>query len=358
MVDKAFSTDVLIFGTGPAGAATAIFLLLRGFSVVLIERGSSRMHLPVGESLSPAAGLLLRQLGVWEVFCRGSHLPWSGNLSYWGSAKPRYTDFIRHPYGAGWHIDRAWFNRLLLDRAVALGASVYRVGGVFELAEIASGWVVAYPDACFQASFLVDASGAAHVLGRKMRVARIKAHDQLVLTAFWQADGPVDDGQSLIESVLDGWWYTAAIPGDRRAVCFFTSRGDARGLRPEGWMTLLKQTHFIAPRVFASGGTWLAPPRFMDASSSYSKRLFGNRWVAVGDAACRYDPLTAHGLMMAMISARDAASAIPDGMGSYAMRMEDLFLHAERECEALYKGASGSPRLDDWPTRDAPRFDR
>lgn len=111
-------------------------------------------------------------------------------------------------------------------------------------------------------------------------------------------------------------------------------------------MRLLKQTRFIAGRVFGSGGLWLAPPRFTDASSSYSERLFGNRWVAVGDAACRYDPLTAHGLMMAMTSARDAAAAIPDGLGSagerlaeYANRMEDLFLHAERECRVLYEQA-------------------
>ena len=118
----------------------------------------------------------------------------------------------------------------------------------------------------------------------------------------------------VIESVADGWWYTAAIPGNRR--------------------------------VFASGGSWLAPPRITDASSSYSKRLFGNRWVAVGDAACQYDPLAAHGLMMAMTSARDAAAAILDGLGSagerlveYAYRMEDLFLHAERECRLLYEQA-------------------
>jgi flavin-dependent dehydrogenase len=348
-------TDVLIFGTGPAGASAAIFLLQQGFSVTVIERAprpvSTGRGLPVGESLSPAAGLLLRQLGVWEAFCRGSHLPWSGNLSYWGSSKPRYTDFIRHPYGAGWHIDRGWFNWLLLDRAVALGVRVYRVGGVFELQEGDSGWVVRYPAvssaassaARFEASFLVDASGAAHVLSRKMRVARIRTHDQLAFTAFFQTDSPADDGQSLIESVAEGWWYTAAIPGDRRVVCYFTSLSDAHVLKPERWMMLLQQTHFIAGRVFASGGSWLAPPRVTDASSSYSERLFGNRWVAVGDAACQYDPLAAHGLMMAMTSGRDAAVAIFDGLGSatgrlaeYASRMEDLFLHAERECRGLY----------------------
>lgn len=331
--------DVLILGTGPAGAATAIFLLLQGLSVVLIGRPESdgENRLLVGESLSPAAGTMLRQLGVWETFAMGSHLPWNGNISYWGSAQPQYTDFIRHPCGPGWHIDREWFNELLLDRAVALGAFIYRPEGVFELEETGAGWLVAYPAMRFAASFLVDASGAAHVLSRRLRVARIKTHEQLALTAFLQADGWPEDGQSLVESAPDGWWYTAAIPFDRRVVCYFTSRySSSSGAAPDPWSQLLGQTRFTAARAL---GSLLAPPRFTNAASSYSERLFGDRWVAVGDAACRYDPLTAHGLMMALTSARDAARAIGDGaaLAEYAFRLKDLFLHAEAECGLMYR---------------------
>ena len=110
---------VLVVGAGPAGASAAIFLAAQGFEVQAIDRRDSLRAEPgalpkIGESLPPDAKTLLGQLGVWEAFESGPHLRCTGNKSYWGSGEVRYHDFLTHPLGHGWHVDRIVFERQLL----------------------------------------------------------------------------------------------------------------------------------------------------------------------------------------------------------------------------------------------------
>ena len=61
MTDK-LKTDVVIVGGGPAGSASALHLLQRGITPVIVERESfPRFH--IGESMTGEAGGLVRDLG-------------------------------------------------------------------------------------------------------------------------------------------------------------------------------------------------------------------------------------------------------------------------------------------------------
>ena len=58
------STDVLILGAGPAGAALARQLALAGFKVVLTDRAAFPRSKPCGEFLSPQCTPYLVALGL------------------------------------------------------------------------------------------------------------------------------------------------------------------------------------------------------------------------------------------------------------------------------------------------------
>ena len=63
-----------------------------------------------GESLVPAARNILLELGMWERFLGSGHVPCYGNVAAWGSSELVAMDFIRSPYGHGWHLDRTRFD--------------------------------------------------------------------------------------------------------------------------------------------------------------------------------------------------------------------------------------------------------
>jgi 2-polyprenyl-6-methoxyphenol hydroxylase-like FAD-dependent oxidoreductase len=123
IADSYMLQDVVVIGGGPAGAATAICLAQRGVRVTIFDI-RSRPTWKIGETLAPSAWPLLRALGVENRFMQEGHLRSYGSCSAWGEARIAEKDFIYHPDGCGWQLDRARFELLLLRAAGDAGARV------------------------------------------------------------------------------------------------------------------------------------------------------------------------------------------------------------------------------------------
>jgi len=113
--------EILIAGGGPAGAAAAIAGRLEGSRVRLIERATAFRHKVCGEFISPDAEELLEALDVWHDFgalgpCRIRrcvlHL---GNRSKQWNLPER-----------AWGLSRLQLDRMLIEKAIALGAILSR----------------------------------------------------------------------------------------------------------------------------------------------------------------------------------------------------------------------------------------
>src|SRR4051812_26644267 len=114
--------DVLVVGTGPAGAVAAMLLAAAGVTVAIeSERVDGRRRPSVGETLPPAARLTFARLGLETLLDDSAHLASPGTVSSWGG-EVRIADFLFSPYGAGVHLDRRRFDEALLERALAAGA--------------------------------------------------------------------------------------------------------------------------------------------------------------------------------------------------------------------------------------------
>ena len=76
------AVDVIIFGAGPAGSATALALLGMGYTVLIVERTA---RIPTrGEGLPGAARAELAALGLWEGFLAQEHVSVWSMQSAWG----------------------------------------------------------------------------------------------------------------------------------------------------------------------------------------------------------------------------------------------------------------------------------
>ena len=115
------SFDVLVAGAGPAGSAAALEFSRRGLSVALIEQGKYETR-RVGETLPPMIRHQLTGLGIWERFLESGPLQSYGMQTAWETPAPRRQDFVRNPYGCGWHVDRARFDAMLAQAAAEAGA--------------------------------------------------------------------------------------------------------------------------------------------------------------------------------------------------------------------------------------------
>lgn len=314
---RARQVDVVILGGGPAGTATALALAQCGHAVSVMERAYYESRV-IGETLPPAISTPLRELGVWEQFLLQGHLESPGTAMAWGRDELYHNDYIFNPCGPGWHVDRTLFDALLAGAAQAAGAELLTGTQPVSCAgDSPSAWRVegfgGRGRLVRRANFLVDATGRHASPARMLQGNRI-VHDQLVglvdlIPARLAAHCP--DRRTLVEAIEAGWWYTSPLPDGRRIAALMTD-GDliprGRRARISFWVEhLMRARHTRACVACAPFG---AAPQVVSASSSHAAAPVGLNWLAVGDAAASFDPLSQQGVIWALESGLEASRAI------------------------------------------------
>ncbi|KXF74749.1 FAD-binding monooxygenase [Paramesorhizobium deserti] len=342
--------DVVIVGSGPAGSATAITLAKYGRRVLLVERRESSSF-KLGESLPPASiGLIKHFLGDPEG--PEQQLPGlfstAGNVSLWASEQADIADFFFTPSGHGLCIDRLAFDEALRANAVRAGATLLKGIGLRSCARIADGsynWQFTFiSDAGIRqdrARYLVDCSGRQAVVARMLGVPITPDDDQLFAYAQWfSCTGDDDDRYTRIEAAPAGWWYSNRLPGadggeTGRLVVFHSDRDlpTARlAASRQGFDQLLNGSTHIAPLLKAGGYHPCRTIRGAPANSQRLRDFGGDAWIAVGDAAQAYDPLSSQGIDKALRTASHAGHmihyALTDRPQSAAgLGMGNIYIH-------------------------------
>lgn len=357
--------DVAILGAGPAGCATALFLRQRtALSVALVDYGP-RPSPQLGESLSPAARRALDNLNLWDVFLHDGHLQSRGTCSCWGGDALGYNDYIYSPLGPGWHLNRRRFDAMLLKKARGQGVEVFRPTEAPGWSnEPQGGYTLRLKGAeqeTISARFVVDASGSRATFAAAAGARRQMADRGLGFYGLFHVrPGAVFDSYALVETCPQGWWYSALMPGDRVAVGLLGDGMSLRGLKreqPAEWLSLLRNApatwRRLQPCAF-SGQPLLAVP----ANATLLDRVEGGDWLAVGDAACTYDPLSSQGVLKAISSAAAATEALaqaaqgnPSGLQAYAQRVAMQFDEHLEIRRAFYGQEQRWPQAPYWKNR-------
>jgi flavin-dependent dehydrogenase len=347
---NALEVDVLIVGAGPAGA-TAALNLARTHRVMLIDSRQatdSSSAIPAGESLVPAAGRLFTDMGLFDSFLREAHAPCYGNRFVWGDPYPVETDFVRDPDGHGWHLDRRRFDVWLRRVAVHRGAILLAPARVRSAARRSSFWDVALAIAdsltAVRAHFLIDAGGRSAPLARRLGALR-STDDRLVCR--W-LDGSADAsgqaaGFTLVEAVENGWWYTAPIPGERRILAFHTDRDplSARMEHPfESFVESSRPTLSLAAALADCRFSPYAPLRTVAAGDGILTPFGGPGWLAAGDAALSFDPLSSQGLLNALFTGLCAAWTAAELLAGQEEALDCYVrtLHGIRDAYRIHRG--------------------
>jgi flavin-dependent dehydrogenase len=319
MASVSGSQRVVVVGGGPAGASVAITLANRGLTPVILETRQGP-EFKVGECLPPSAGPILQQLGLQDQLQRDGHLPSYGNRSVWGTPTPVERDFIFGTQGHGWQLDRVRFEAALANKARADGADWRSGARLLKCVWQNECWTLsvrtASGDATLEADFVVDATGRASRLARQMGAQQLR-YDHLVGAAFLlkaQTGEGIKESFTLVEAVRSGWWYSARLPDEKLMVVYFTDSDllDHKILKTSGWFALLREAEHTSNRVREGDYSPVAEPHVLAAHGARLDKVAGERWLAVGDAAAAYDPLSSYGISSALGAGFYAASAIVD----------------------------------------------
>jgi flavin-dependent dehydrogenase len=357
--------DVLIVGAGPAGAVTAINLAPFR-SVLLIER-RAEIAPRIGESLVPAARRLFADMGLLQSFLVEKHEPWYGNLFLWGNAQSEERDFLRDPDGPGWHLDRPSFEQWLRETAKDRGAQLLSPATLVGLARDDDRWQVLLKTAngpmTVKSRVIVDAGGRAAPVARKLgHSPRVDSN----LVCFWMSGHDSADGGrglSYVEAVKDGWWYTAPVPRGRRVLAFHTDAdlsSNHRARTRNGILEQLAETKELARLLHRTGFLPQAEVEVASAHSGTLEPVAGKGWLAVGDAALSFDPLSSQGLFNALFTGLMVAESAHNylegdqfAVSEYQQTIRNISAAYRQSLASFYAAETRWPEAPFWHRRQA-----
>jgi flavin-dependent dehydrogenase len=309
--------DVAIVGGGPAGAAAATLLAGSGHSVAIVERAKfPRPH--IGESLPPKVEPLLAILGVADRIKTANFIRMRGTTIAQGKGIESH-DF--HPDGArlGHQVDRASFDRILLDRAREVGAKVFEEASFSGLRKqgeriVGLSFTHAGVRADVDARFVVDASGSAAVIARALGMKRRDAIRTVAISGYWKEallPQAFPATNTLFEMLPDGWVWSLLRADGQRNVTLGVDPSTIQASGRSGaeiYLSKVRESRLVGSLL--ERARLVAKVELFDATWSSAERYAGDGFLLAGDAASTIDPLTSQGVYKALQSGIVGAAVI------------------------------------------------
>jgi flavin-dependent dehydrogenase len=138
-----------------------------------------------------------------------------------------------------------------------------------------------------------------------------------------------------IKSVENGWWYSSKLPDGNRVISFHGITDDIAKLTKSIPLFIDEANKSQVVPFTISATQILEGVVARNASSSKSSEVIGDNWLAVGDAALSFDPLSSQGIFFALYSGVRAAETIASILNSpehtsnftsdYRLKVQNVF---------------------------------
>ena len=327
--------DAIIVGAGVAGMAAASALAKEGLRIAVIDKGSPDA-LKTGECLMADALGIMTRLGLGEDFLAANHRSLQSYQVAWGQAPSYQRHLISSPTGTGWIVNRQCFDAMLLSHCRQHKVEMFWQTALQEIEKDSGGcWQLHLKGQlpiCLCARFVLDASGRVRAFTRQLGIKSRRLDKMVASSCHIHSVSELSASIASIASDQQGWWYYAKYTDTRGSLCYF-SDGDL--LLPGGPKTLLAQARkqrLLAP-LLTDARPMNSTFKRCAAYSSALQSCTGDNWLAVGDAAASFDPLSSYGMTSALAGAFYASKALiryfrgqPKYLQTYQQLMQQNFM--------------------------------
>lgn len=337
--------DVAIIGGGPAGSTAATLLAMKGRRVIVFERESfPRFH--IGESLLPHSLQTFDRLGVRALMDERYMHKFGGEIATTcGSrALPFYFEKgFRSQHRSAYQVERADFDKMLLDWAASKGAEVHEETTVEKLTFDDEGVTIGVSHAdetrTVRARYLLDCSGRNTVVGQQFSLKARYAHlEKFSVFAHYdhvQRDAGMQGTLTRLVRARTHWFWLIPLDETRTSIGLVMESADFKALRltPEAMLDrAIEESPVMQERM--RDAVRISPVHSAADYSYRNTRLAGDRWLLVGDAAGFIDPIFSTGVFLAIHSGEQCADILNETLDRPGKRAR-LFARYERKLNRL-----------------------
>jgi flavin-dependent dehydrogenase len=319
---KTLETDVLIIGTGPAGAIAASLLHREKFRVLVVEKQTFPRFV-IGESMLPISMDLLADADLLDAVRQQNFMRKNGAVFLRGNeiCNFDFSSQFTAGYNFTYQVPRGDFDKTLADTVAARGVDVrYRhsVTAVnFDATHATT--TIEQPDGEIlevQSRFILDCSGYGRVLPRLLKLEEPSTFPprEALFTHVTGDLRPADFEEGKIWICMHpagAWIWIIPFSNGKTSVgavatpeFFQKFSGDAETQLRAILTSDPNAVKRLAKMQFAM------PPQRISGYSCSVKKLFGEKYALVGNATEFLDPIFSSGVALALASSQRAAQVL------------------------------------------------
>lgn len=319
-------TEVAIIGAGPSGAIAAALLKQLGHQITVLEQS----HFPrfsIGESLLPQCMEFIELAGMTEAV-RAEGFQHKNGAAFACNGKRGSFDFTEKftsGPGATYQVQRARFDQVLANAAIAQGANIRFGQKIIDVSFDDQGISTltiedeAGQRSSLSAKYLLDASGFGRVLPRHLDL-ELASDFPMRQSVFTHIEDNISGSHFDREKILivihpqyqDVWYWLIPFSDGRcslgvvAASAFFDNFADKENCQ------IIREAVAASPDLASllANASFDTPVRTIKGYSCNVKSLWGKGYALLGNAGEFLDPVFSSGVTIAMKSASLAAPLV------------------------------------------------
>ena len=362
--------DVVVVGAGPAGATAAACLADKGMRVALLDKHAFPRDKVCGDAVSGKSVDVLRRLGLVE------RLQVADQVGSWGvtfsapaghEVAIPFTKVMDAPAAPGFVCARTVFDELIVRRAVDAGADLFEGVSVEDLLRSEDGKIAGVrattsgtegaSSAEFRAPLVIGADGAYSAVARSLGMTQLdEDHYCAGLRVYYEGVTGFHPKNHVelhfVDEAIPGYFWIFPLPDGRANVGVGML---SQAIKQQG--AQLKDVLWEAtrhPRLrdrFAHAEMEGVTKGWGLPLGSQPRRMAGNGWMLLGDAASLIDPFAGEGIGNAMLSGRIAAGVAARAVERNKVTTETLRAYPRqlmRELRGELRLSYAMQRMGNW----------
>ena len=321
--------DVIIVGAGPAGSSCASFLGKYGYDVLLVDKAKFPRDKACGDGISGKSVAMLKELGLLDEILTIEHLKSNGAFVYLSNEIKVELGSVATP---GYDSKRIVYDNFLFENAKKTSDTLEEfvvTNLLFEDIKVSGIKGIdseSKEERTFRAKIVVGADGANSVVASKLKIDKFEPkHRASALRVYYKNIKNLSDKSELyfFDGITPGYFWIFPLDKNMANVGLGMLVNDMQKKKvslQELMLNELKTNPLLADRfkdaeiVEGSLRGWNLP------LGSIRRKIYGNGFVLLGDAASLIDPFTGEGIGNAMLSGKLAAQVIDDALkkGDYS----------------------------------------
>ena len=339
-------TDVLIVGKGVSGLVLSYLLEKKGINVTLLNKETNTSKIVLAETIPPSTLALLDQLQLLSVF-ESCATKTYGYQSIWNSDQIHEETFFKHnPFKHGLKLNK---KQLINTLEKQLNSKVINYQTLKELQITEQGVVSKIQldnnTQTISSKLIIDGTGRNRAVLNTLKIPTQTLDDTIAFICYVPKTNATLKYGFFTETFNDGWGTVSDLNETTRILTIYTSKSNSMYKKLKhynNWKDVLTKTQVLKKHLPNTTINYKVVGRL--ANSSIVKKITGTKWLAIGDAAMAFDPISSHGISNALFCAHKASIAIDDFLSkknsraftTYAHTLSTIFKEYYRIKEELY----------------------